>query len=98
MPFQGAKDYRLLLYEGLKSIGERAFYQTDIRGITIPKSVEKMGSSVFLSSGLKEANCRVGDKPDGWHEDWDVVNIKKIGLAFGGYKLEKSRCRVNWGS
>ena len=86
------------LNEGLKSIGEMAFYQTDIREITIPKSVEKMGSSVFLSSGLKEANCKVGDKPDGWHEDWDVVNTKKIGSVIEGYKLKKFRCRINWGS
>lgn len=46
--------------EGIKTIEDWAFYDTDIKSIRIPSSVEKIGDFVFFSSKLEKLELNEG--------------------------------------
>jgi len=48
----GIKSVRF--YEGLKEIGDRVLFRTDIEAVGLPNSLEKLGIWAFSSSSLKE--------------------------------------------
>ena len=61
------------LGNSLSSIGQRAFaYCTSLQSIIIPSSVMTVGEDAFWACEAITVKCRIGAKPDGWHEDWNM--------------------------
>ena len=60
----------------LSSIGKYAFaHCTSLQSIIIPSSVLTIGENAFWACEAITVKCRIGAKPDGWHEDWNLEDI-----------------------
>lgn len=71
---------------GVKSIGDLAFLETDLLQITIPSSVTKMGNCVFgKNSQMEMVYCMFPSQPAGWNSNW-----------YGGYSSGSSDVPYTW--
>ena len=76
--FRSGEIEDLTLNEGLKEIGEYAFYYNNIKSLVIPRSVEKIGEGAFESCYLlKNLTLQDGIKEIG-NNAFQVTNIKNI--------------------
>lgn len=80
----------LTLNEGLKEIGEYAFYYNNIKSLVIPSTVEKIGESAFGSCFLlKNLTLQDGIKEIG-DNAFQVTNIKNLFIPKTLEKLGES--------
>lgn len=71
---------------GVESIGNLAFLETNLLEVTIPSSVTTMGNCVFgKNSQMVMVHCMFPSQPEGWHSNW-----------FGGYSSGSSDVPYEW--
>ena len=81
--FSGCKNLKSVTFsEGVKEIGEMAFYNCDaLQSISLPKSIELINSRAFSGCpNLKTVNYA------GTDQQWKGVNINLLSDAVSGYK------------